>query len=64
MTIKVLGLVFLFIIRIKLLKSKLIADIVRGRYQEAFVRTIRNKLDKSNLDPRLILECKSKEDKN
>ena len=64
MTIKVLGLVFLFIIRIKLLKSKLIADNVRGRYEEAFVRTIRNKLQKSNLDPRLILECKSKEDKN
>ena len=61
---KVLGLVFLFIIRIRFPKGKSIANIIRSRYGEAFVRKIRKfekndyKLWKSHLDLRFLLECK------
>ena len=64
MIVKVLGFVFLFIIRIRFPKGKSIADIVRSRYGEAFVRKI-HKFEKSNymlrkghLDLRFLLECK------
>ena len=62
--VKVFGLVFLFIIRIGFPKGKSIADIIRSRYGEAFVRIIRKfeksdcKLRKGHLDLRFLLECK------
>ena len=40
MIVKVLDLVFLFIIRIRFPKGKSIADIIRSRYGETFVRKI------------------------
>ena len=64
MIVKVLGLVFLFIIRIRFPKGKSIADIIRSRYGEAFVRKIHKfeksdyKLQKGHLDLRFLLECK------
>ena len=64
MIVKVLGFVFLFIIRIRFPKSKSIADIVRSRCGEAFVRKIHKfeksdyKLRKGHLDLRFLLECK------
>ena len=63
MIVKVLGLVFLFIIPIRFSKGKSIADIIRSRYGEAFVRKIRKfeksdyKLQKGHLDLRFLLEC-------
>ena len=62
--LKCLTLVFLFIIRIRFLKGKSIADIIRSRYGEAFVRKIREfeksdyKLWNGHLDLRFLLECK------
>ena len=56
MIVKVLGLVFLFIIRVRFPKGKSIADMIRSRYGEAFVRKIRKfeksdfKLRKGHLD--------------
>ena len=64
MIVKVLGLVFLFIIRIRFPKGKSIANIIRSKYGEAFVRKICKfektdyKLRKSHLDLRFLLECK------
>ena len=64
MIVKVLGLVFLFIIRIRFPKGKLIANIIRSRYGEAFVTKIRKfgkndyKLRKGHLDLKFLLECK------
>ena len=64
MAVKVLGLEFLFIIRVRFLKGKLIANIIRNRYGEAFVRIIRKfeksdyKLRKGQLDLKFLLECK------
>ena len=64
MIVKVLGLVFLFIIRIRFPKGKSIANIIRSRYGEVFVRKIHKfekndyKLRKSQLDLRFLLECK------
>ena len=64
MTVKVLSLVFLFIIRIGFPKAKMIADIIRNRYGKAFVSKIRKfekndyKLRKGHLDLRFLLECK------
>ena len=58
MIVKVLGLVFLFIIRISFPKGKSIADIIRSTFGEAFVRIIRKfeksdyKLRKGHLDLR------------
>ena len=52
------------IICIRFPKGKLIADIIRSRYGEAFVRKIRKfekndyKLRKGHLDLRFLLECK------
>ena len=64
MIVKVLGLVFLFIIRIRFPNGKSIANIIRSSYREAFARKIR-KLEKNDyklghLDLRLLLECKKK----
>ena len=47
MIVKVLGLTFLFIVRIRFPKAKSIADFIRSRYGETFVRKIR-KYEKSN----------------
>ena len=64
MIVKVLGLIFLFIIRIRFPKGKSIANNIRSRYGEAFVRKIfkfeKNdyKLRKSHLHLRFLLECK------
>ena len=59
-----IGLVFLFIIRIRFPRGKSIADIIRNRYGEAFVKKIRRfkkcdfKLRKCHLDLRFLLDCK------
>ena len=64
MIVKVLGMVFWFIMRIRFPKGKSIADIIRSRYGEAFVRIIRKfeksdyKLRKGHLDLKFLLECK------
>ena len=42
MIVKKLGLVFLFIIRIRFAKGKSIADVIRSRYGVAFVRKYAN----------------------
>ena len=59
-----IGLAFLFIIRIRFPRGKSIADIIRNRYGEAFVKKIRRfekcdfKLRKCHLDLRFLLDCK------
>ena len=64
MIVKIIGLVFLFIIRIRFPRRKSIADIIRNRYGEAFVKKIRRfekcdfKLRKCHLDLRFLLDCK------
>ena len=64
MIVKVLALVFLFIICVRFPKGELIADIIISRYGEAVVRIIRkfekndNKLRKDHLGVRFLLECK------
>ena len=64
MIVKVLSLAFLFIIRIRFPKGRSIADIIRSRYEEAFVRIIGKfeksdyKLWKGHLGLRFLLECK------
>ena len=64
MIVKVLGLVFLFIIHIRIPKGKPITDIIRSRYGEAFVSIILKfeknnyKLQKGYLNLRFLLECK------
>ena len=66
MIVKVLGLVFLFIIRIRFPNGKSIANIIRSSYREAFVRKIHKlekndyKLRKGHLDLRFLQECKKK----
>ena len=66
MIVKVLSLVFLFIIRIRFPKGKSMADIIRSRYGEALVRKIRKfkkndyKLRKGHMNLRFLLECKKK----
>ena len=55
-----LGLVFLFIIRISFSQGKSIANIIRSRYREAFVSKI-HKFERNDyklLDLRFLLECK------
>ena len=52
MIVKMFGLVFLLIIRVRFPKGKSIADIIRSRYGEAFVRKI------GHLDLKFLLECK------
>ena len=64
MIVKVLALVFSFIICIRFPKGKSIADVIRSRHGEAFVRKINKfekngcKLRKGHLDLRFLLECK------
>ena len=64
MIVRIIGLVFLFIIRIRFPKGKSIADIIRNRYGESFVKKIRRfekcdfKLRKCHLDLRFLLDCK------
>ena len=63
MIVRIIGLV-LFIIRIRFPRGKSIADIIRNRYGEAFVKKIRRfekcdfKLRKCHLDLRFLLDCK------
>ena len=64
MIVRIIGLVFLFIIRIRFPRGKSTVDIIRNRYGEAFVKKIRRfqkwdfKLQKCYLDLRLLLDCK------
>ena len=64
MIVGIIGLVFLFIIRIRFPRGKSTADIIRNRYSEAFVKKIRRfekcnfKLQKYHLDLRFLLDCK------
>ena len=64
MIVRIIGLVFLFVIRIRFPKGKSIADIIRNRYGESFVKKIRRfekcdfKLRKCHLDLRFLLDCK------
>ena len=66
MIVKVLSLVFLFIIRIRFPKGKSMADIIRSRYGEDLVRKIHKfkkndyKLRKGHMNLRFLLECKKK----
>ena len=63
MIVRIIGLV-LFIIRIRFPRGKSIADIIRNKYGEAFVKKLRMfekcnfKLRKCHLDPRFLLDCK------
>ena len=64
MIVGIIGLVFLFIIRIRFPRGKSIADIIRNRYREAFLKKIPRfekcnfKLQKWHLDLRFFLDCK------
>ena len=64
MNVRFIGLVFLFIIRIRVPRRKSIADIIRNKYGEALVKKLRRfgkcdfKLRKCHLDLRLFLDCK------
>ena len=64
MIVRIIGLVFLFIIRIRFPRGKSTVDIIRNRYGEAFVKKIRRfekcdfKLRKCHLDLRFLLDCK------
>ena len=64
MIVKMIGLVLLFIVRIKILRRKLITDTIRNRYDEAHFRKIQRfekcyfKLRKCYLDLRFLLDCK------
>ena len=66
MIVTVLCLVFLFVICIRFPKGKSIADTIRSRCAEAFVRKIlrfeknNHKLQSSHVDLRFLLECKKK----
>ena len=64
MIVRIIGLVYLFIIRIRFPRGKSIADIIRNRYDQAFVKIIRRfekcdfKFRKCYLDLRFLLDCK------
>ena len=64
MIVRIIGMVYLFIIRIRFPRGKSIADIIRNRYGEAFVKKIRRfekcdfKLWKCHLDLRFLLDCR------
>ena len=56
MIVRVLGLIFMFIIRIRFLRGNLIPDIIRSRYRKAFVRQkIENNSYKMYLNLRLFI---------
>ena len=63
MIVRIIGLVFLFIIRIRFPRWKSIADIIRNRYGEALIKKICRfekcdfKLQKCHLDLRFLLDC-------
>ena len=65
MIVRIIGLVFLFIIRIRFPRGKSIADIIRNRYGEAYVKKIQSfekcdfKLRKCHLDLKFLLDCKN-----
>ena len=64
MIVRIIGLVFLFMILIRFPRGKSIADINRNRYGEASIKKIRRfekcnfKLQKCYLDLRVFLNCK------
>ena len=64
MIVTIIGLVFLFIICMTFPRGKSVADIIRNRCSEAFVKKIRMfekrdfKLRKCHLDLRFLLDCK------
>ena len=64
MIVRIIGLVYLFIIRIRFPRGKSIADIIRNRYDQAFVKIIWRfekcdfKFRKCYLDLRFLLDCK------
>ena len=66
MIVRIIGLVFLFIFCFRFPRGKSIANIIRNRYDDAFVKKIRRfkkyhfKLQKCHLDLRLLLDCKKK----
>ena len=65
MIVRIIGLVFLFIICIRFLRGKSITEIIKNRYGEAYVKKIRRfeKCDfilrKCYLDLRFLLDCKN-----
>ena len=65
MIVRITGLVFLFIIRIRLPRGKSIADIIRNRYGEVYVKKTQRfekcnfKLRKCHLGLRFLLDCKN-----
>ena len=64
MIVRIIGLVFLFIIRIRFPRGKSIADIIRNRYGEAFVKKntkvwkVQFQIVEMHLDLRFSLDCK------
>ena len=64
MIVRIIGLVFSFIICIRFPRGKSIADVIRNRYGEACIKKIRKfekcdfKLRKCHLDLRFLLDCK------
>ena len=65
MITRIISLVFLFIIGIRFPRGKSIADIIRNRYSETYIKKIRMfkkydfKLQKCHLDLRFLLDCKN-----
>ena len=65
MIVRIIGLVLLFIIRIRFPRGKLITDIIRNRYGEAYVKKMRRfkkcffKSQKCHLDLKFLLACKN-----
>ena len=65
MIVRIIGLVFLLMIRIRFPRGKSIADIIRNRYGEAQVKKIQRfekrdfKLGKCHLDLKFLLDCKN-----
>ena len=68
MIVTIIGLGILFIIRIRFPRGKSIADIIRKRYDEAYIKKIWRlekrhfKLRKCHLDLRFLLDCKKNGD--
>ena len=65
MIVRIIGLVFLFIIRIRFPRGKSISDIIGNRHSEAYVKKIQKfekcnfKLRKCHLDLKFLLDCKN-----
>ena len=65
MIVRIIGMVFLFIIGIRFRRGKSIADTIRSRYGETYVKIIPRfekcdfKFRKCHLDLRFLLDCKN-----